>query len=388
MTSSRCAASTLPERPFLPGMKSPAVDATLPGSKTNNTDPDRPMQIDIILEPDLPPSQVTELAVAAENYGFRTLWHSNYHQNPDAFMMLVPAALATKRIGLGVLAVSPYEIQPLKIGNALLTLNEFSRGRAVVAIGGGGSVMGACGIKLDPKALRMVRGVREAVQITQAVVSGKFTPGYKGEVFQVSRPFKHSWKKAPTAKVFTCSTGFKMLEMAGKYADGTQMSDVTPEKIGHHMEHLRTGLAARATPAADFRIGNFWAWHIKQDREKSLYEARRELVFRGELLPPQYDMLPYVTPEERQLCIDKWQNFAKAFWTRSGVIEDVPASIVDRLIAACSSAGGLDDIPAQIERFRTFERAGLTELSIRLFDEPMAGLKILAEHVLPHFERL
>ena len=34
-----------------------------------------------------------------------------------------------------------------------------------------------------------------------------------------------------------------------------------------------------------------------------------------------------------------------------------------------------------------FEKAGLTELSIRLFDEPMAGLKIVADHVLPHFER-
>jgi alkanesulfonate monooxygenase SsuD/methylene tetrahydromethanopterin reductase-like flavin-dependent oxidoreductase (luciferase family) len=345
------------------------------------------MQIDIILEPDLPPSKVTEIAVAAENYGFRTLWHSNYHQNPDAFMMLVPVALATRRIKLGVLAVSPYEIQPLKIGNALLTLNEFSKGRAVVAIGGGGSVMGACGFKLDPKALRMVRGVREAVEITQQVVSGNFSKGYPGEVFKVSRPFKHTWKKAPTAQVFSCSTGFKMLEMAGRVADGTQMSDVTPEKISHHMEHLRLGLAERKTPATDFRVGNFWAWHIKEDREKSMYEARRELVFRGELLPPKYDMEPYVTAEERQLVIDKWQNFAKAFWTRTGKIDDVPESIVNRLIAACSSAGGLDAIEQQIERFRVFEKAGLTELSVRLFDEPMAGLKILAERVLPHFEK-
>jgi alkanesulfonate monooxygenase SsuD/methylene tetrahydromethanopterin reductase-like flavin-dependent oxidoreductase (luciferase family) len=120
------------------------------------------VQLDIILEPNLTPAEVAEVAVAAENYGFRTLWHSNYHQNPDAFMALVPAALATSRIKLGVLAISPYEIQPLKIGNALLTLNEFSNGRAIAAIGGGGSVMGACGIPQNPKALRIVRGVRSA----------------------------------------------------------------------------------------------------------------------------------------------------------------------------------------------------------------------------------
>ena len=93
-----------------------------------------------------------------------------------------------------------------------------------------------------------------------------------------------------------------MLEMAGKFADGTQMSDVTPEKIGHHMEHLRKGLAERKTPVEDFRIGNFWAWHVKEDVTKSLYEARRELVFRGELLPPQYDMLPYVTAGGAPAC--------------------------------------------------------------------------------------
>lgn len=345
------------------------------------------MQLDLILEPDRTPAQVAELAVAAEKAGFRTLWHSNYHQNPDAFVALVPAALATRRIRLGILAVSPYEMLPLKIGNALLTLNEISGGRAVAAIGGGGAVMGASGIRQDPKALRMVRGVREAVEITRAVVSGQFTPNYPGEVFKVTRPFRHAWKTAPTARVFTCSTGPKMLEMAGRVADGTQMSDVTPEKIAPHMEALRRGLAQRATPATDFRIGNFWAWHIKADREKSMYEARRELIFRAELLPPHFDMLPYVTPEERQLVISKWQNFQKAFWTRSGIIEDVPPDIVERLIAGCASAGGLDAIDAQIERFRVFERAGLTELAIRLFDDPMQGLEILAQRVMPHFER-
>ncbi len=345
------------------------------------------MQIDLILEPDLTPGQVAEIAVAAEKHGFRTLWHSNYHQNPDAFVALVPAALATRRIRLGALAISPYETHPLKIANALLTLNDISNGRAVVAIGGGGSVMGAIGIKMDPKAQRMLRGVREAVEIVQAACSGKVVMKYDGELYKLTRPLKAAWTRFLQPKVFTCSTGEKMLELAGRIADGTQMSDVTPEKIGHHMAHLRKGLAERKTAAEDFRIGNFWAWHIKEDRDKSMYEARRELVFRGELLPPKYDMLPYVSPEERQLVIDKWQNFAKAFWTRSGVIEDVPESIVTRLIAACSSAGDLSDIDAQIERFRVFEKAGLTELSIRLFDEPMAGLEILARHVLPKFER-
>src|SRR6478609_9660790 len=144
------------------------------------------MQLEVILEPDLSPAEVADIAVEAERLGFRTLWHSNYHQNPDAFVALVPAALATTRIKLGALAVSPYEMQPLKIGNALLTLNELSVGRALVAIGGGGSLMSAIGISQDPTKLRMVRGVREAIEISRAIASGEANGPYEGEVFKVA----------------------------------------------------------------------------------------------------------------------------------------------------------------------------------------------------------
>jgi hypothetical protein len=35
----------------------------------------------------------------------------------------------------------------------------------------------------------------------------------------------------------------------------------------------------------DFRVNNFMAWHVKRDREASIAEARRELIWRGFLLP-------------------------------------------------------------------------------------------------------
>ena len=56
------------------------------------------MDIEIILEPDLHPNEIAEIAVKAEEYGIRALWSSNYHQNWDAFISLVPAAQKTKKI--------------------------------------------------------------------------------------------------------------------------------------------------------------------------------------------------------------------------------------------------------------------------------------------------
>lgn len=134
------------------------------------------MDIEIILDPNLTPDQIAELAVVAENGGVRTLWHSNLYSAWDAFIALVPAAMVTSRIRLGVLAVSPYEMHPLKISNAILSLNEIANGRAIIAIGGGGAVISATsaeGVRLNPKKMRIVRGVREAVEIVKAAYSGE-----------------------------------------------------------------------------------------------------------------------------------------------------------------------------------------------------------------------
>jgi 5,10-methylenetetrahydromethanopterin reductase len=106
------------------------------------------MDIDIILECDVNPQQVAELAVEAEKLGIRALWSSNYHQNYDCFMTLMPAAAVTSKIILGPLAVSPWELHPLKMANSLLTLNEASNGRGMVGISGGGGVLGALGWKI------------------------------------------------------------------------------------------------------------------------------------------------------------------------------------------------------------------------------------------------
>ena len=88
------------------------------------------MDIDIILEADVSPQQMKELAVEAERLGIRALWSSNYHQNWDCFLALAPAAQATSKIILGPLAVCPWEMHPLKMATAILTLNEMANGRA------------------------------------------------------------------------------------------------------------------------------------------------------------------------------------------------------------------------------------------------------------------
>ena len=65
------------------------------------------MDIDIILECDVSPQQVAELAVAAEKLGIRALWSSNYHQNYDCFMALDAGRDGTSKIIAGAARRQP-----------------------------------------------------------------------------------------------------------------------------------------------------------------------------------------------------------------------------------------------------------------------------------------
>ena len=343
------------------------------------------MDIEIILEPDLHPNEIAEIAVKAEEYGVRALWSSNYHQNWDAFMSLIPAAQKTSKILLGPLAISPFEMHPLKMANSLLTLNEMSEGRAIIAVGAGGGTLGAMG----EKPFRIIRAVREALEIIIMASQKKLNIKYEGEIFKVTRPFMQgfTWAKTDRPKVYTCSTEEQMLRLGGQYADGLQMSDVALPMLNEAMKNIQVGLSKREESVEDFRIGNFWAWHIKKDREESMKEARRELIFRGSLLPP-FSLHHFLTDEEAQIVIDNYNagpnnEFAKAYISRSGVIENVPEDLVNKLIDDLSSAGDMGDIDKELERFYQFKEGGITDLSIRLFDDPWNGLKMIGEQVLP-----
>jgi alkanesulfonate monooxygenase SsuD/methylene tetrahydromethanopterin reductase-like flavin-dependent oxidoreductase (luciferase family) len=362
------------------------------------------MDIDIILEPDVSPQGLAELAVEAEKLGIRALWSSNYHQNWDCFLALAPAAGATSKILLGSLAISPWELHPLKMANSVLTLNEMCNGRAIVAVSGGGGVLGAMGWKIskdapmwpfkqpekgDRSPERRVAGVRECMEILQLARTGKLAYSYDGEIFQITRPFVMEYAKSDGPLVYGCCSGPMMVRMGARIADGIQVSDFTADMMPGAMDNVRQGMAKRDPSATvssgDFRIGNFWAWHIKQDKEVSMYEARRELIWRGAIAAKYaHDIRPHVdSDEEVQLTIDHWDDLFKAFWTRSGKIDGLPEDLVIRLISGMSSAGDMNNIDREIERYRQFATSGITELSLRLFDEPMAGLKMIGEHVLP-----
>ncbi len=134
-----------------------------------STDGSIKMRIDVILESNAAPEIVAELGTLAETCGLGGVWVSNMNDGRDPFINFVDLARSTERIRLGPIAVSPFELHPLKMAAALLTLNEVSTGRAQIVVGAGGGTATAMGVPQQ----RPVRAVRECVEILQAASTGK-----------------------------------------------------------------------------------------------------------------------------------------------------------------------------------------------------------------------
>jgi len=337
------------------------------------------VDIDIILEPDLTPEQITKLGQAAEGYGIRAIWTSNFFAHWDPFISLIPLAQSTSRILMGPLAVSPFEMHPLKIANGLLSLNEMSNGRAQIAIGAGEGNLDAMDLA-KPK--KIVLAIREALEIVIAAAHGNLATGYQGEIFKVNHPCAYTWLTATPPRIYMTAYRYMMMRMGGRIADGVFIGCTPPDIMAPAMENVRTGIGRRAAEPDDFRVNTFWAWHIKKDKAEAYRESRRELAWRGRKLDPEL-LVNWLSAEEAQFVQDNFQAYVDAYFDRSGIVKGVSDDINDRLMHGMTSTGGLEDLDREVERFKLFQKNGLTEIAVRLHDDPMDALKIIGEQVVP-----
>ena len=335
------------------------------------------MEIDIMLEPDVNPDQVSELAQLAEGYGLRALWTQNYVASRDPFMILMPAAKATQEIQLGVVVISPYEMHPMKIGNALLTLNESCSGRAAVVVGGGGYWCARMGIKAD----RMVRAIRETIEILTGA-SAEQPLRYQGEMYSAFG-YHPDWATDQAPRVYAGASREQMLRMGARVADGIMMSDVTRGLIGEAVETVKDALQANDRPEKGFSINNAVAFHIKEERDVGLGEARRELLIRG--LLEEWYLRSFMSEEDCRIVRDNMTPFYDAYRNRSTTIDGVPEHIVDTLVANLTFAGDQDDLEAKLPELEEFKAAGVTELAFRVHDDPAYAIRTIGERIAPVF---
>ncbi len=333
------------------------------------------MRIELMLEPHLSAAEMVRLGRMAEHYGIAGVWVPNNIASRDPFVNFVPLAEQTTRLRIGPAAVSPFELHPVRMANQLLTFNEISGARAQIVVGAGGGTLEAMGIK----PVRMVRAVRECVEMLRQAAAGK-PGGYKGEIFRMAW-MDTSWVRSPPPPIYVGANAPQMLRMATRCGDGIMISDFTPRRVRWARGIIDPVLEQSGRDPAAFPLNNAWAWHVKESAETAEREARIFLTVRGTIWEPYiHDVLP---PEEARLVISRQAAFVRAYQRKSPDVEGVPEEIMRKIVDHGVSASPASEVDREIERLREFRRAGLTAITLILYGDAAEAIRIIGEKVVP-----
>jgi len=311
---------------------------------------------------DLGFAELLALATAAEEAGFDQLWVSN-----DLFLRSAPVlagalAARTRRIGLGIAVMNPYSVHVSELAMAAATVQEISGGRFLLGLGAGAAqFLGWAGIaRTRPlattgTALAVLRALLGHRDVDAGLLPDWFGPDSVLR-FGVLRP----------VPVYVGAMGPKMLELAGRHADGVLPLLYPPERYAAVRRQVLAGAAGRREvdlPAC------FWV-SLSGDPAAARAALAEKLAYYGPSIPAEVLAPAGLRP----------QDFGPAAALAHG--GQAAAGLIDDRMLALGVAGDAGDVLA---RCRVLRRLGARHLSFGppLGPDPVAAIRLLGEAVLP-----
>jgi coenzyme F420-dependent glucose-6-phosphate dehydrogenase len=174
-----------------------------------------------------PPRRLLDLAVAAENVGFDSVWTSDHFQPwrhtdghaPNALVWLGAASQATHRVTLGTSVLTPtFRYNPAVVAQAFATLGCLAPGRVILGVGTGESLNEVpVGVAWPEQGERFAR-LKESVSLIQALWRGERLT-IEGEYYRVANATIYDRPEEPVP-VYIAASGPAAARLAGRIADG------------------------------------------------------------------------------------------------------------------------------------------------------------------------
>ena len=204
--------------------------------------PPRPIGLSIASHSGLAPARIGELAAAAEHAGFDAVFVAEGHG--DALALCHPVAAATSRVRVGTAVANAALRPPVLAAKTAAQLDHAAGGRFVLGLGVGNPIMnGRFGIAPFPP-LQMVE---EYVAVVRAVLAGS-PAGHTGELFRTGMVPLDSPPARRDLPVYLGALGPRMLELAGRIADGVVLNLMSPAQAGGAASLVRRRRGRRPGP--------------------------------------------------------------------------------------------------------------------------------------------
>jgi 5,10-methylenetetrahydromethanopterin reductase len=282
----------------------------------------RPIGLSVASHSGLAPARVGELASAAERAGFGAVFVAEGHG--DALAMCHPVAAATSRVRVGTAITNSALRPPVLAAKTAAQLDHAAGGRFVLGLGVGNPVMnGRFGIAPFPP-LRMIE---EYVAVVRAVLAGS-TAGYAGTMFRTGMVPLDSPPARRDLPIYLGALGPRMLELAGRVADGVVLNLMSPAQAGEAAGLVRAAAAAAGRDPAAVEVVCVVHCCLSGDAAAAA-AAARDVV-------PRYVLHPAVGPlfgEDRLGADLRVVRELLLGGDRAGATARVPQAVADGFVA-------------------------------------------------------
>jgi len=314
--------------------------------------------------------EIHRRAQRAEELGYDGIFLGESHLSSiDSFQTLASCAMITKRLLLGIAVTNIVFRHPTVIAGAAASLNEISKGRAILGLGTGDGPVYNQGLKATP-----LKQFEEGVRLIRHLAQGQsadFPTGKIGLGFTINKP----------APIYVSAEGPKGLQLAGRCADGVILGTGFDLKVfDWAKQRIHEGTTKAGRKDSDVAIIAAGMLCVRDDGDEGRKIVRNRIANRAHHnFRFTYETVP---PEE----LDGVKKFMAGFDVMKPMEERVDPDLVnDYLVRRFSIAGTPKECIERIEELKT---AGVEHLMLtparKVYHE---SVEAFAAKVIPHFRK-
>jgi 5,10-methylenetetrahydromethanopterin reductase len=225
----------------------------------------------------LAPARIGALAGAAELAGFSAVFVAEGHG--DALGLCHPVIAATSRVRVGTAITNAALRPPVLAAKTAAQLDQAAGGRFILGLGVANTVMNA---RFGIAPFAPLPLIEEYVDVIRTVLRGE--DGYDGQVFRTGMVPLDSPPVRADLPIYLAALGPRMLELAGRIADGVILNLMTPAQAGQAATTVRAAARAARRDPASIEIACVLHCCLSQDAAAAA-AAARAMVLRYVLHP-------------------------------------------------------------------------------------------------------
>jgi 5,10-methylenetetrahydromethanopterin reductase len=327
-----------------------------------------------LLNAEYPVAELVDLGRLAEQLGYRHLLYTDVRLFRECYLGLAALAAGTNSILLGPGVTDPYSRHPAVTAATIATFDELSGGRALLALGRGGTGFRELGITPTLP----IAALRETVDLVRRLLAGE-TVTTSGKVVSLTGgrlQFTPVRKQIP---IYFATHGPQVTRLAGEVADGVLIANtMVPSAVDHYLGQVRAGAAKAGRDLAAIDVHLRLEMCIDDDAIAAREVMRRRVAARLLAGYPHWEFLELLGLR----LPDAFRDIAAAKDMRR--VDEATKVLPDEAVEKTALAGRAEAIA---DRLVSALQPGITGITVRPHAAPGravgAVLKAFAEIVAP-----